>query len=175
MGEGRPKKKPLEDIIPMIKESIEEVRRIQMDLRPSTLDDLGILATLEWFCREYQKIYSHIHIEKKIDLQESEVSIPLKTAIYRVMQEAMNNIAKHSKADLVHLSLGKREDKIQLIIQDNGQGFNFEEILSPDRSRRGMGLSSMQERVELSGGSFTIESIKGKGTVIRASWPLEQK
>jgi PAS domain S-box-containing protein len=170
-GKGRPKKEPLEDIIPMIKESIEEVRRIQMDLRPSTLDDLGILATLEWFCREYQKIYSHIHIEKESDLQESEVSTPLKTAIYRVMQEAMNNIAKHSKADLVKLSLGKQENKIQLIIQDNGQGFDLEEILSPDRSRRGMGLNSMRERTELSGGSFVVESTRGQGTVIRALWP----
>jgi PAS domain S-box-containing protein len=170
-GRGELKKKPLEDIIPMIKQSIEEVRRIQMDLRPSTLDDLGILATLEWFCREYQKIYFHIHIEKEIDLQETEVSIPLKTAIYRVMQEAMNNIAKHSKADLVKLSLGKQENKIQLIIQDNGQGFDLEEILSPDKFRRGMGLNSMRERTELSGGSFVVESTRGRGTVIWASWP----
>jgi signal transduction histidine kinase len=87
-----------------------------MDLRPSTLDDLGILATLEWFCREYQKIYSHIHIEKEIDLQESEVSIPLKTAIYRVMQEAMNNIAKHSGASRAQVSLRCKPEHITLQI-----------------------------------------------------------
>ena len=65
-GTGKAKEKSLEAIIPMVRESVDEVRRMQMDLRPSTLDDLGVLATLGWFCREYQKIYSHIHIEKEI-------------------------------------------------------------------------------------------------------------
>ena len=128
----RAKDKSLEAIIPMIQESVEEVRRMQMDLRPSILDDLGILATLGWFCREYQKIYSHIHIEKEIDLQEDEVSTTLKTVIYRLTQEAMNNIAKHSQADLIHLSLRKKEDRMELIIKDNGMGFDLEEILSPE-------------------------------------------
>jgi PAS domain S-box-containing protein len=173
MAKARSKsKEALESIIPVIQQSVEEVRRIQMDLRPSTLDDLGILATLEWFCREYQKIYSHLHIEKEISIKEDEVSTPIKTVIYRVVQEALNNIAKHSKADLIHLSLGKGEDKIQLVIQDNGQGFDLEEILSPDRSRRGLGLTSMRERTELSRGTFEIETNKGKGTTIRASWPI---
>ncbi|MCJ7784464.1 MAG: sensor histidine kinase, partial [Desulfobacterales bacterium] len=169
---GKAKEKSLEAIIRMIRESVEEVRRIQMDLRPSTLDDLGVLATLGWFCREYQKFYSRIRIEKEIGLQESEVSTPLRTVIYRVTQEAMNNIAKHSQADLIHLSLRRREDKIELFIKDNGMGFDLEEILSPERSQGGLGLSSMRERTELSGGTFAIESTKGKGTVIRASWPV---
>ena len=171
-GKARAKEKSLEVIIPMVKESVEEVRRIQMNLRPSTLDDLGILATLEWFCREYQKIYSHIRVEKEIDLQESEVSTPLKTVIYRVMQEALNNIAKHSKADLVYLSLRKEKNKIELTIKDTGMGFDLEEILSPERSKRGLGLNSMRERTELSGGTFVIESTAGKGTTIRAEWPI---
>jgi PAS domain S-box-containing protein len=171
-GKAKAKEESLEAIIPMVKESVEEVRRIQMDLRPSTLDDLGILATLGWFCREYQKIYSHIRVKKEIDLQESEVSTPLKTVIYRVMQEALNNIAKHSKADLVYLSLRKKENKIELTIKDTGMGFDLEEILSPERFKRGLGLNSMRERTELSGGTFVIESTAGKGTTIRAEWPI---
>jgi signal transduction histidine kinase len=78
----------------------------------------------------------------------------------------MNNIAKHSKADLVHLTLRKAADKIQLAIEDNGPGFNLENI------RQGLGLTSMRERTKLSGGSLEIESIPGKGTTIKASWPL---
>jgi len=171
-GKARAKEKSLEAIVPMVRESVEEVRRIQMDLRPSTLDDLGILATLGWFCREYQKIYSHIRIEKEIGLQESEVSIPLKTVIYRLTQEALNNIAKHSKADLIHLSLRKREDRVEWAVKDNGIGFDLEEILSSERSKRGLGLNSMRERTELSGGSFEIETTLGVGTMIRASWPI---
>jgi len=171
-GKARTKQKSFEAIIPMVRESVEEVRRMQMDLRPSTLDDLGILATLGWFCREYQNIYSHIHIKKEISLQEDEVSNTLKTVIYRLTQEAMNNVAKHSQADLIHLSLRRMENEIQLVIKDNGMGFDLEEILSSGGSKRGLGLSSMRERTELSGGKFLIESTQGKGTTLRASWTI---
>jgi signal transduction histidine kinase len=171
-GKAIVKEKSLETIIPLIQESIEEVRRIQMDLRPSTLDDLGILATTDWFCREFEKIYSTIHIEKLINIHENEVPAHLRTAIFRVMQEALNNIAKHSKADLVHLSLQKTDGTIELAILDNGQGFNLMEVLSVEGSKRGLGLTSMRERTELSGGSFFIESTAGRGTKIKASWPI---
>jgi len=164
-GEVKIKGKSLETLIPLMQESIEEVRRIQMDLRPSTLDDLGILATIGWFCREFEKIYSTIYIETQLKLQEHEVSDSLKTVIYRVMQEALNNIAKYSKADLVHLSLKKEENKIELEIEDNGIGFDIED------AKKGFGLNSMRERTELSGGSFEIEAVIGKGTVIKAIWP----
>jgi PAS domain S-box-containing protein len=169
-GKAYVKEKSLEPIIPLIQESIEEVRRIQMDLRPSTLDDLGILATTDWFCREFEKIYSTIHVEKLINTHENEVPAHLRTAIFRVMQEALNNIAKHSKADLVHLSLQKTDGTIELAIQDNGRGFNLMEVLSVEGSKRGLGLTSMRERTELSGGSFVVESTRGRGTVIRALW-----
>ncbi|HXX35528.1 MAG TPA: histidine kinase, partial [Thermodesulfobacteriota bacterium] len=166
------KKKSLEALVPLVRETIEETRRIQMDLRPSTLDDLGVLATLEWFCREYQKIYSHIRIEKEIGLRESDISAPLKTAIYRLTQEALNNIAKHSKADLIHLSLQTMAGRIEVIIKDNGMGFVPEEMLSSEKPKKGLGLTSMRERTQLSGGTFEIETTPGAGTTIRASWPI---
>jgi PAS domain S-box-containing protein len=174
MDKGKAKTiiKPLEDIIPIIQESIEEARRIQMDLRPSILDDLGVQATLSWFSREFQKTYTTISIEKKIDIQESEVPDALKTVLYRISQEALNNIAKHSKADLVHLTLKKINNSIELTIQDNGEGFDPREALAVDSSKRGLGLTGMRERAELSGGMFFIESTVGKGTLIRASWTL---
>jgi signal transduction histidine kinase len=159
------KEKSLETVIPMIRESIEEVRRIQMDLRPSTLDDLGILATIGWLTREFQKVYSHIQIEKQLDLQEAEVPDPLKITLYRITQEALNNIAKHSKADRVRLSLKKKEDGIELVVEDYGLGFDINNF------KKGFGIASMRERTELSGGSFTIESTQEAGTTIRASWP----
>jgi len=95
----------------------------------------------------------------------------LKTVIFRITQEAMNNVAKYSRANLLSLSLNGEGKNIELAITDNGIGFNVEEMLAKERSRRGMGLESMRERAELSGGSFTIQSAQGKGTVIRASWP----
>ena len=98
----------------------------------------------------------------------------LKTVIYRVLQEALNNIVKHSKADLVRLSLRRTDGTIELVIEDNGVGFDVREALTVERARRGLGLASMEERTELSGGSFAIPSDKRAGTTIRASWPLQQ-
>jgi signal transduction histidine kinase len=157
----------------VIQEGIEECRRIQMDLRPSLLDDLGLVVTLSWFCRGFQAIYSGIRIEQEIDIQESDVPQPLKLVVFRVVQEAMNNIAKHSKADLARLSLGKRGERMELLLQDNGRGFNLEKDSLQETTKRGLGLSSMRERTEISGGSFEVESAEGKGTIIRASWPLQ--
>jgi signal transduction histidine kinase len=174
MEQGAATSQSLKDLIPMLQEAIEESRRLQMDLRPSILDDLGISPALSWFCRRFQTLYSGIRIEQKIDIQENEISDTLKTSIYRIFQEGLNNIAKHSKGDLVSLSLQKTDTSIELIVEDNGQGFDVKEVLSTESYKRGLGLSSMRERTELSGGSFTIESIKGKGTVIRASWPIKQ-
>lgn len=171
-GKARARVKSLEPVIPMIRESMEEVRRIQTDLRPSVLDDLGVLAALSWLCRNFEATYSHIHIERQTEIREEEVSTLLKTVIYRVSQEALNNIAKHSKADLARLSLKKIGDKIELKIEDNGMGFDLEQTLSPERARRGMGLDSMRERAELSGGAFAVESTLGAGTTIKAEWQL---
>jgi PAS domain S-box-containing protein len=164
--------KSLENVIPIVQQSIEEARRIQMDLRPSILDDLGILSTISWFCREFQTTYKGIGIEARVDIKEDEVPDPLKTAIYRIMQEALNNIAKHSGAELVRLFLMRTDNKIELEIQDNGMGFDIEENFLLQSSRRGLGLTSMKERAELSGGSFAIESIKGKGTKVVVNWPI---
>lgn len=162
---------PLQGIVPMIQRAVEEVRRISMDLRPSTLDDLGILATIAWYCREFQATYHGIGIEKEIRIEENGVPESLKTVIYRVLQEAMNNVAKHSNADLVRIYLVKTDGTINFTIQDNGRGFDLEQERSAGNTRRGFGLASMRERTELAGGSFSIESGKGAGTIVRASWP----
>ncbi len=157
----------LEAIIPIIKQSMEEVRRIGMNLRPALLDDLGLLPTIDWLVREYQTTYPSIHVEKHIEIEETQVPDPHKAVIYRILQEALNNIAKHSKASLVDVSLLRTKDgRVDLVIEDNGIGFDIESI------KKGLGLGSMRERAELSGGSFDIESVKGTGTKIFASWPI---
>ncbi|MGZ6207605.1 MAG: PAS domain S-box protein [Syntrophales bacterium] len=163
--------KSLRNVITVIQEGIEECRRMQHDLRPSMLDDLGLLPTLSWFCRRYQTIYTGIKVDLEQTLEEGDIPDSLKVVIFRVTQEGMNNIAKHSKADLVHLSLRKMDGRIQLILEDNGQGFDLAKVLSLESTKRGLGLTSMRERTELSGGSFAIESAEGRGTTVRASWP----
>ena len=161
---------PLKNVLPIIQESVDECRRLQMDLRPPMLDDLGILATLSWLSRRFQTSYPGIHVEQKINITEEDVPDLLKIVIFRITQEAMNNVAKYSRADLVSLSLNEEGKRIELAITDNGIGFDVEEMLARKRFRRGLGLESMRERTEISGGSFTIQSAQGQGTVIRASW-----
>jgi PAS domain S-box-containing protein len=160
----------LEAVIPLTQKTIEEVRSIVKDLRPSILDDLGILATIGWFCREFQNVYAGIRIETTIDVEENEVPMHLKTTIYRIMQEALNNVAKHSQASFVHLQLKKNESHLSLSIQDNGQGFNLDRAMALRTSSRGIGLASMRERAELSGAGFEINSAVASGTMIKVVW-----
>lgn len=160
-----PSRENLEPIISLVQSSIEEVRRISSDLWPSILDDLGLLMTLNWFCRNFQGVYSAIQVDKQVHVQENEVPAPLKTVIYRVLQEAMNNVAKYSQTDKVRVSLQKVDSRLELKVQDFGVGFDLQ------NSPRGLGLASMKERTELSGGTFHISAKSGEGTVVRASWP----
>ena len=164
--------KSLEPVVSVVQDAVEEVRRISMNLRPSILDDLGILATISWFCREVEETYSGIRIEKRININEDDVPDSLRIVIYRLLQEALNNMAKHSQANLVHLVLERMDENIEMKVMDNGVGFEMEEVRSEERSKVGLGLASMKERVKLSGGSFSVESKKGVGTTVRASWPL---
>jgi PAS domain S-box-containing protein len=161
----------LVQIVAKVKNAVEEVRHTTMDLRPATLDDLGVMATYSWFCREYQQVYRTIKVVQTMDLKESDVPVPLKTTLFRILQEAMNNIAKHAKADLVQVSLNRGDGRISLEIRDNGRGFSLTAAERTAMGTSGFGLTSMKDRALLSGGTYAIESVKGRGTTIRASWP----
>lgn len=163
----------LEALIPVIQAAIEEVRRISMDLRPSTLDDLGILATITWFCREFQAVYSGIRIEKRIEMEEDQVREPLKIVIFRILQEALNNVAKHSRADCICVCLWKTGDTIELTIRDNGVGFDRDLVAADVNCGRGFGLASMRERAESLGGTFRAATDDEGWMLIQASWPDE--
>jgi PAS domain S-box-containing protein len=163
----------LENLIPLTQQSIEEVRRIIMDLRPSTLDDLGLTATISWFCREFESIYTDIRITREIHVEETAISPTLKTVIYRILQEALNNAAKHSRTDIIRLHLMRNKDDLELQVEDTGVGFNLDEVQSRNVNLKGMGLGSMKERAQLSGGDFSIRSTLGIGTRINVSWHIE--
>lgn len=164
----------LDKVINLTQHAIEEARQISMDLRPSTLDDLGILATIKWFCREFQSIYSSILIEQHITISEEEVTESIKTVIFRVIQEALSNVAKHSRASHIRLALLRSENHIDLVIEDNGVGFDQSESQASRSLIKGFGLAGMRERVEFSGGVFIVMSMKGAGTFLRAKWPVQK-
>ena len=161
----------LQGLIPKIQTTVVELKRIGKGLRPSILDDLGVLAALTWFCREIESVYTTIHIERVFEIEEDHIPENLKVVIYRVLQEALNNVAKHSRANRVMISLRKTKQAIEFSIKDNGKGFDVDAALSPENQRSGLGLISMIKRTELSGGSLVIMSDKETGTIIRASWP----
>jgi PAS domain S-box-containing protein len=161
----------LTPVITWAKNAIKEVRRISQNLRPAVLDDLGLVVALSWFCREFETTFS-IGVQIQTDIMENDVPEPLKIVIFRIMQEAMNNSAKYSQADQIIVRLLKRDDVIEMAVEDNGRGFEPDEAASRQGSQKGLGLISMRERAEFSGGSFNIESGPEKGTLIKASWTV---
>ena len=162
----------LEKIISETQSATKEVREIIQALRPRILDDLGILATINWICREFQAIYSGIVVEKEVAVKEVQVPDVLKTVIFRIVQEAFNNVSKHSRATHVYLKLKKNENSLCLEVWDNGIGFNKEKTLTSCLSEGCFGISSMRERAELSGGDFLMETKPSAGTRITVIWEL---
>ena len=165
--------KPLELVVPIIQGAIEEARRIYTGLRPSVLDDLGILATVSWFCREFRKTFPHISVSEQIAVEEQEIPESIKIVIFRIIQEALNNVAKYSEAERVKVALSKSGRKVELTIEDNGRGFDLQEVISKTSHEKGFGLTGMKERTELSGGVYAVKSVIGGGTSIRAWWTCQ--
>jgi PAS domain S-box-containing protein len=171
LGAGKDVTRTLRQLAGSMQGVIDEVRRISMNLRPSTLDDLGILPTLGWFMREFSAIYGQIELNTLVDVEEEEIAAPLKTAIYRIVQEAFNNVVTHSGARRVSLVLRRRERKLELQVQDDGAGFD---ATPRGKGRSGLGLATMRERAEVTGGRFSLRSAAGTGSTVAVSWPLYQ-
>ena len=163
------------EVIPYLQQAIDDCRRVQMNLRPLLLDDLGLLATLSWLIREFQKRNPGLKVEKQFEIEEGEIPPSLKTVIFRITQEALNNIFKHSGSGRAHLALRNSNGTLQLIVRDIGRGFEVEKALAERGLDRGLGLAIMRERAEWSGGVFSIQSELEKGTVVQASWPGEPR
>ncbi|MBE9564469.1 MAG: sensor histidine kinase [Proteobacteria bacterium] len=159
-------------LVETIKTAVNEVRHIAMDLRPAMLDDLGTLPTLKWFCREYHNTYTGITVEPLLNIDESDISEDKKVVIFRIVQEAMNNIAKHANATNIALELSKSSCGITLSISDNGCGFDSKLKFGCNSNQPicSFGLSSMRERAESTSGKFAIESTSGSGTSVTVSW-----
>jgi signal transduction histidine kinase len=158
--------------VALIQNTISEARKISISLRPAMIDQLGIGPTISWFCREYQKTYAGIAIEQLINIREESVPNELKIVVYRVLQESLTNIAKHSKASHITISLAQHDGRLTFSVEDNGRGFDVPGMSTNPTIQNGFGLISMRERVELSSGEFEIYSAEGKGTTISATWKL---
>lgn len=143
--------------------SMGTIRNLSLLLRPSMLDDLGLLPALEWQAREVSR---RTELEVRIVDRGILTSLPepYKTCIFRVVQEALHNAERHANAKSITVTLGQQEDRLHLTIQDDGRGFD------PDR-HKGLGLLGMEERTTTLGGSFNVASHPGQGTVLSISLP----
>jgi PAS domain S-box-containing protein len=168
----RGRRTSLGEVIPLVQNAIEETRRISTNLWPSILDDLGIIATVNSLCCEFEKTYSSIKIERRVQALEHDIPAHLKVIIYRIVQEALNNVAKHSGATLVRLSILETHESIELMISDNGRGLQRLDA-SKVGDAGGMGLFSMKRRAEFSGGAFSFDARAGEGACVRVSWPRQ--
>ena len=154
----------------IIDQASEHIRELSLYLRPSMLDDLGLSPTLRWYLNRFIK---RTNIEVKfemIDLDER-LGADLETVLYRVVQEALNNVVKHAEAKKVFVRLERKGEAITIYIKDDGKGFDVNETLRGDPDG-GIGLLGMQERVVILGGSFSIQSRKRHGTQISAEIPV---
>ncbi len=154
--------------ISLVKKLAVHLRRIQNELRPPQLE-LGLTTTITDFCEEYERVFIHLPINLFISIDEKKLPPNLPIVIFRIIQEALSNIAKHSEATRVSISLSM-DKALRLVISDNGKGFWVEEKLSDVSVKSGLGLKSLRERAQFSSGTLTIDSAPESGTVITVVW-----
>lgn len=153
---------------------LDGVHKIIYDLRPSMLDHLGLFAALRWYAEtRLQPLGVRLHVEERGDLHR--LPPQTETALFRVVQEAINNIAKHAGARNVRLTFYSQDGILGIDVEDDGIGFNVSEVTRSADQYRGLGLVGMQERVGLLGGNITITSVQGLGTQVSIRVPLEVK
>lgn len=174
LREGQPDKAAecVDKLQPKVRDALDELRRIAMNLRPATLDSLGILATLSWHLREIGAACPSLKIDRRLEVAESEVPDALRTPIFRILQEACSNAIRHGGATRLTVDLSKSHGVLELAIEDNGRGFDPEAQVRNRKKARGLGLQSMRERAELSEGACEIRSIPEVGTRVSVKWPV---
>jgi len=172
------RKRLLQDQIPMMEKidamstiidrTIMTVKKISTDLRPGLLDDLGLSAAIEWQSEEFEK---RTGIACRIKIEPTEITFDKdrNTALFRILQETLTNIARHAAATEVDVSLQKKDGQIELKVQDNGRGITEEELANP----QSFGLMGLRERAILFGGNAVIQGVPGRGTTVTVKIPAE--
>jgi signal transduction histidine kinase len=152
--------------------SLRELQRIISDLRPSHLDDLGLPSALRWYVGQLHEV-THLHIKLEILGEERDLDDASKIAIFRIIQEALNNVIKHANASEVDVFLRFRENDIHILVRDNGIGFDTALIRLEQRHGTSLGLAGMEERAALLGGTVNITSRPGFGTSVEVTIPYQ--
>jgi signal transduction histidine kinase len=155
----------VEQVRAQVLETLQDVRRLAVELRPKALDDYGLVAAIERLVQTFAEQVG-IRVEFEPNLPGGRLATEVETALYRMVQEALTNIAKHAQAGEVSIVLTRSADTVSAIVEDDGRGFDTRE------AREGMGLDGMRERLGLLDGKLKIESGPGKGTTLVAEVPV---
>jgi PAS domain S-box-containing protein len=167
-------KKEIRDQLTHINGVIDEVRRLYHDLSPGNIEDLGLTKALSTLIEDFAA--GQPHLTWKVDLPDLEglFSPPVETIIYRLVQEALTNIGKHANPSSIIVSALREEQQVRLTIEDDGKGFKVAEVLEAQSEAQGLGLASMEERLNMVGGSFQVWSKEEEGTRLTfaiPTWP----
>jgi signal transduction histidine kinase len=161
-----PQSKRASSLLKLVEESIRTVRRISTELRPGMLDDLGLVATIEWAGEDFQ---ARTGTTCRLDLPQDDIAVDPEraTAIFRIFQETLTNVARHADASEVRVRLAREDGELTLEVHDNGKGIS-EDILASGKS---LGILGMRERAMLLGGELTISGPAGNGTTVKVRIP----
>ena len=158
----------LDGMLAMLDASVAATRRIAADLRPLVLDDLGLVAAIEWLTQSFTQrwgVACVLNMDEDLELHE-----PYATAVFRIVQESLVNVAKHAHANQVQVSVARTEGEVSLRVADNGAGFQT----TAPRKAGSLGLAGLRERAQLLKGTVNIDSTPGQGTVVVVHIPVQQ-
>jgi len=173
VGDQQSLRKECEELLAYVDRVIEDVRRLSLNLSPTVLDDIGITSAIQWIISDVRD-NSDMSITSDVTNIDHLISQNHWITIHRIIQEALTNIIKHAKARNVSVVTRQDEGEVTFSIEDDGQGFDTVQIMGNHSSQKGMGLTTMKERVILMGGVFDVWSREGKGTRITVSCPVEK-
>jgi PAS domain S-box-containing protein len=161
-------RKQIRSMTGLIESTINTVRRISSELRPGVLDDLGLVAAIEWQAQQFQK-RTGLKVHWESDLDHAAVKRDAATAVFRIFQEVLTNVLRHSRAQNIFVSLNEVDGYLELGVRDDGRGITEDE----QKNTRSLGLLGMQERALLVGGEVSIKGAKGKGTTVTVRIPVD--
>jgi len=163
--------KPIGQIISYLKDTIKKTSNICHQLNPRELEDFELTVAISKLIKRFKQFFPKIVVNFETELSVEAISEKVKTVVYRVVQEALNNIGKHSRADNVKIKLTALHNRVLLKVEDNGCGFDIR-VLKTDQSHQGFGMRAMRDRIELCEGIFLVKSKLGKGTNLLAIIPI---
>ncbi|NIM92727.1 MAG: hypothetical protein GTO18_03295 [Anaerolineales bacterium] len=164
--------KQLRHLEGLVTHSLDELQRLIADLRPSHLDDLGLPAALRWYAGEVES-RTDLDVDVFVEGEPRTIDPTVKTALFRVAQEALVNVIKHADADHILITLCYADHNVSLLVEDDGCGFNMGIVMGSER--KAWGLMGMEERANLLGGRFWLDSKEGKGTRVMVRLPTNQQ